>query len=62
MMVLQAAVLVLSFSLAGPVHAQEAEQMNMEILKEKVRADKKLIVASNMNLTDAEAKQFWPLY
>jgi len=36
--------------------------MTMEILKEKVKADKKLIVATNMNLTDAEAKAFWPLY
>ena len=36
--------------------------MNMEILKEKIKADKKLIVASNMNLNDAEAKNFWPLY
>jgi len=62
MMVLQIGLLVLSFLLVGPVHAQEAEQMNMEILKEKVKADKKLLVASNMNLTDAEAKNFWPLY
>jgi len=62
MMVLQIGVLVLSFLFMGPVHAQEAEQMNMEILKEKVKADKKLIVATNMNLTDAEAKSFWPLY
>jgi len=61
-MVLQIGLLVLSFLLVGPVHAQEAEQMNMEILKEKVKADKKLLVASNMNLTDAEAKNFWPLY
>lgn len=35
---------------------------NMEILKEKLKADKKLIVASNMELSDAEAKQFWPIY
>jgi hypothetical protein len=62
MMVLQIGLLVLSFLLIGPVHAQEAEQMNMEILKEKVKADKKLLVASNMNLTDAESKTFWPLY
>jgi hypothetical protein len=34
----------------------------MEILKEKVKADKKLIVANNMMLTDAESKKFWPLY
>ena len=62
MMVLQIGVLVLSFMFMGPVHAQEAEQMNMEILKEKVKADKKLLVANNMNLTDAESKSFWPLY
>ena len=62
MMVLQAAVLVLSFLFMGQVQAQEATQMNMEILKEKIKADKKLVVASNMNLTDAEAKNFWPLY
>src|SRR5262245_66310717 len=35
---------------------------NMEILKQKLKADKKLIVASNMELADAEAKQFWPIY
>jgi hypothetical protein len=34
----------------------------MEILREKVRADKKLVVANNMNLTDKEAKVFWPIY
>jgi len=34
----------------------------MEILKEKIKADKKLIVANNMTLTDPEAKNFWPLY
>jgi hypothetical protein len=62
MMVLQIGVLVLSFLFMGSVQAQEATQMNMEILKEKVKADKKLLVAANMNLTDAEAKNFWPLY
>ena len=35
---------------------------NMEILKEKLKADKKLLVANNMELSDAEAKQFWPIY
>ena len=62
MMVLQIGVLLLSFLLMGQAQAQESSQMNMEILKEKVKADKKLIVATNMNLTDAEAKNFWPLY
>lgn len=62
MMVLQIGVLLLSFLFMGQAQAQEAAQMNMEILKEKVKADKKLIVATNMNLSDAEAKNFWPLY
>ena len=62
MMVLQIGVLLLSFLFMGSVQAQEATQMNMEILKEKIEADKKLVVATNMNLTDQEAKNFWPLY
>jgi hypothetical protein len=64
MMILQIGVLLLSFLFMGQVQAQaqEAAQMNMEILKEKVKADKKLLVATNMNLNDAEAKNFWPLY
>ena len=64
MMVLPIGVLLLSFLFMGSVQAQaqEAAQMNMEILKEKIKADKKLVVAANMNLNDAEAKNFWPLY
>jgi hypothetical protein len=64
MMVLQIGVLMLSFLFMGSfqAQAQEAAQMNMEILKEKIKADKKLVVAANMNLSDAEAKNFWPLY
>ncbi len=51
---------------AAPVMAQEAAgsggDTNMEILLQKVKADKKLLVASNMDLIDAEGKNFWPLY
>jgi hypothetical protein len=46
----------------APVFAQSASDTNMEILKDKLKADKKLLIASNMDLTDAEAKQFWPVY
>jgi hypothetical protein len=35
---------------------------DMEILKQKIKADKKLLVAENMKLNDAEAKAFWPVY
>jgi hypothetical protein len=42
--------------------AQEKPADNMQIMKEKVKADKKLMVASNMQLTESEAKAFWPVY
>ena len=48
--------------LATPVLAQEAANTNMEIFMQKVKADKKLLVANNMELSDAEAKGFWPVY
>jgi hypothetical protein len=41
---------------------QSAADANMQILRDKVKADKKLVVAANMELTDAEAKGFWPVY
>jgi hypothetical protein len=45
-----------------PATAQEKPADNMQIVLEKIRADKKLLVAENMQLTEAEAKAFWPLY
>jgi hypothetical protein len=42
--------------------AQDAPANNMQILVEKLHADKKLLVAENMQLSEAEAKAFWPLY
>ena len=35
---------------------------NADILLAKVQADKKLLVAQNMGLTESEAKNFWPVY
>jgi hypothetical protein len=34
----------------------------MQILLDKVKADKKLVVAANMELTEDEQKSFWPIY
>jgi hypothetical protein len=49
--------------LASPaVIAQDKPADNMAIVMEKVRADKKLLVAANMNLTEQEAAAFWPVY
>ncbi len=57
-------VLIILFTLSLPIAAadQDIGNTNMEILREKVEADKKLLVASNMSLTEAEAKAFWPIY
>jgi hypothetical protein len=54
------ATLMLSF--ASLSSAQDKPADNMEILRDKIRADKKWVVASNMELTDAEATNFWPIY
>jgi hypothetical protein len=35
---------------------------NLEIIHEKLKADKKLIVAKYMELTESEAQKFWPVY
>jgi hypothetical protein len=42
--------------------AQDKPSDNMQILNEKIKADKKLLVAQNMQLTEAEAGKFWPIY
>ena len=54
-----AAGMILVFS---PVLSQEKQADNMQILRDKVKADKKLLVAANMGLTESEAKGFWPVY
>jgi hypothetical protein len=47
---------------AMPAASQEKPSDSMQVVVEKIRADKKLLVAENMQLTDAEAKAFWPVY
>lgn len=47
-------------ALALPAVAQTKSEM--QLLAEKIRADKRLLVARNMQLTEAQAKGFWPVY
>ena len=42
--------------------AQDKPADNMQLVKDKIKADKKLFVADNMQLTEKEAKAFWPVY
>ncbi|MDV6343926.1 hypothetical protein [Nitrosomonas sp. Is37] len=62
--------LILAAMLMLPSYAAESKyagesnvvSRNMEILRDKIAADKKLVVANNMSLTEEEAKAFWPVY
>jgi len=48
---------------SAPVAMESGRSVNnMQILYEKVTADKRLLVATNMELSEVEGKGFWPLY
>ena len=56
-------IMALALTLAVPAFAQTpATSTDMQILLAKVKADKKLLVSRNMELTEAEAATFWPIY
>ena len=64
---LRYALLIVAAFAAAPLSAQTkpaaaAPADNMQILRDKLKADKKLLVAANVQLTEAEAKKFWPVY
>ena len=60
------AVIMLGFAPLGLAQTKTAgadkPASNLEIIHEKLKADKKLIVAKYMELTESEAKKFWPVY
>jgi len=64
---------VIALVIAAPVFAQDATAPattpaadkpadTMQVLRDKLKADKKLVVAEAMNLTQSEATAFWPVY
>jgi hypothetical protein len=61
-MVFVAMAAVITMWFVSPAVSQEKPADNMQILRDKVKADKKLVVATNMDLTESEAKGFWPVY
>jgi len=48
--------------MGGVAIAQDKPADSMDVLREKLRADKKAVVASVLELTEGEAKVFWPIY
>jgi hypothetical protein len=55
-------VLCVLFLCIVPVCAQDKPADTNQLVREKIQADKKLLVAENMQLSEAEAKVFWPVY
>ena len=41
---------------------QDSTDQDIALLRKDLRSQKKQIVAANMNLTDKEAEQFWPIF
>ena len=60
--IISTAIMVMTLGFAMPGLAQDKPANNLETTHEKLKADKKLIVAKYMELTDSEAKKFWPVY
>jgi len=53
---------VITIGFASPAVSQDKPADNMEILLEKIKADKKLLIAANMEMMESEAKGFWLVY
>jgi hypothetical protein len=49
---------------SAPITAwpQDKPANNLQIIHEKLKADKKFTVAKYMDLTESEAQRFWPVY
>jgi hypothetical protein len=57
-----AGLMVFAVAFPAPAWTQDKPADNMQILRDKIKADKKLLVAANLALTESEAKAFWPVY
>ena len=53
---------VIALGFAVPAWTQDKPANNLEIVHEKLKAEKKLIVSKYMELTESEVKSFWPVY
>lgn len=54
--------LIVLMAAAATAMAQDQPASNMDILRDKLKADKKLLIAENLGLTEGESQKFWPIY
>jgi Spy/CpxP family protein refolding chaperone len=58
-----AAVVAGVWSVSGSLAlAQDSFDEDVKLFRKDIRSQKKQIIAANMDLTDEEAQQFWPIY
>jgi hypothetical protein len=62
LLVVATGLMAFAVALPTPAWTQDKPADNMQILLDKIKADKKLLVAKNMDLTESEAQRFWPVY
>jgi hypothetical protein len=55
------ALLILVIS-GAPAEAQEKSEKDLEVIQQKIRTDKKVLVSYGLALTESEAAVFWPVY
>jgi hypothetical protein len=60
MRALPALVALATFAMSLPAHAQDAGET--QAVRADLQAERTKIVAANLQLTEAEAAKFWPLY
>jgi len=56
------AALAFSALFSVPSFAADPTPEEMQIARDKMKADKKFVVSDNLKLTEAESKAFWPVY
>src|SRR5580692_12943143 len=54
----------LAFTMVGtrPASAQDPADEDIKLFRKDLRSLRKQIIAANMNLSDKQAEQFWPLF
>jgi hypothetical protein len=53
--------MIIVLAVSAPLFAQSEADV-MEMTREVVRAERKALVAANMELNEAESQRFWPVY
>lgn len=56
------ALTVLAITSSGLAAAQDPIDEDIKLFRKDVRSVRKQMIAANMNLSDKEAEQFWPLF